>query len=135
MCTMEKIIRRSGADSNIGVLAHVEGVRSAKCCDDGTLANATCHELNKTYFKHFRTLGGHCNNVPNPMYGTKGSRLSRLLPAEHTRLKKATYPFFAKPTAGNCIVVNRSSRMLTSLVILMGNIESAILFCIMYCLF
>ena len=92
---MEKIIRQSGADANLGVLVHTEGIKPAECCDDGKLQNETCYKLNQTFFKHFRTLGGHCNNVRNPLNGTKGSRLSRLLPADPTRFEKST--FFEKP--------------------------------------
>ena len=103
MCTMEKIIRQSGADSNLGVLVHMEGMRPAECCDDGTLQNETCYKLNQNDFKHFRTLSGHCNNVQNPIYGSKGSRLSRLLPADHTRLSKST--FFGEPQANGMLTL------------------------------
>ena len=40
---------------------------------------------------HFRTLNGYCNNIKNPVLGSEGSRLSRLLPAEHMKLEKPTY--------------------------------------------
>ena len=102
-CTMEKIIRQSfsqqsGSLSNVGaVIDQEQGIGSPEYCDDGTLAPKTCHKLNQTFFKHFRTIHGQCNNVINPLYGSKGSQLSRFLPAEHTKIEKPT--FFEKPAA------------------------------------
>ena len=94
---MEKIVRQSGSLSNRGVIVGLdEGIKSPECCDDGTMVNKTCNDLNKTFFKHFRTLEGRCNNLRNPLYGSKGSQLSRLLLAEHTKFEKST--FFEKPS-------------------------------------
>jgi hypothetical protein len=100
---MEKIMRQSGADSNRAVCVHMEGMRPVDICDDGSLQNKTCYKLNQTFFKHFRTLGGYCNNIGNPMYGTKGSRLSRVLPADQTRFEKPT--FFKKPQANGKLII------------------------------
>jgi hypothetical protein len=95
---MEKIMRQSGAFSNVGVVIDLEqGIGSLEHCDDGTIANKTCFELNQTFYKHFRTLHGQCNNLRNPMYGSKDNKLSRFLPAEHMKLEKPT--FFEKPPA------------------------------------
>ena len=94
---MSKVIKQSGALSNRGAIIGLEeGIKSPKCCDDGAMVNKTCSELNGGFFKHFRTLEGQCNNVQSPMQGSKGSRLSRYLPAEHTKFNKST--FFEKPT-------------------------------------
>ena len=93
-------MRQSGPLSNEGVVINLEhGIGSPEHCDDGTLANKTCFKLNQTFYKHFRTLHGQCNNLQNPLYGSKESQLSRFLPAEHTKLEKPT--FFEKPPA-NC---------------------------------
>ena len=83
-CTPDKIMVQSD-----------NPIPSKDLCDGETRAKEICSKLDKTFFKHFRTAGGHCNNVQNPVLGSKGSRLSRLLPAEHRRLEKPT--FFEKP--------------------------------------
>ena len=94
-CTMRKIIEQSGPGSNEGAVLLVEGPHSSDICDDGTHAKEICFQLDRTFLQDFRTLNGYCNNKENPVLGSKGSRLSRLLPAEHMKVKKPTY--FEKP--------------------------------------
>ena len=91
-CTMGKIVRQSFFDLE-------QGIGSPEHCDDGTVANKACFKLNQTFYKHFRTLHGLCNNLQNPMYGSKDSKLSRFLPTEHKKLEKPT--FFEKPPANS----------------------------------
>ena len=96
-CTMEKIAKQSGAklSSIINLVDTEERIRPPEVCDDVSFANQTCYELSQTFYKHFRTSNGQCNNLQNPLYGSKKCRLSRLLPADNTRLQKPT--FFEKP--------------------------------------
>jgi hypothetical protein len=95
MCTVDKVMVVSGPDSNRGVRTSLEETASHEVCDDGSLRNKTCFELNKTFFKKFRTMGGHCNSLSDPMNGVNGDQLSRLLPGDHTRFDRPT--FFTKP--------------------------------------
>ena len=92
---MRKIIEQSGPGSNEGAVLLVEGPHSSDICDDGTHAKEICFQLDRTFLQDFRTLNGYCNNKENPVLGSKGSRLSRLLPAEHMKVEKPTY--FEKP--------------------------------------
>ena len=94
-CTMRKIIEQSGPGSNEGAVLLVEGPHSSDICDDGTHAKEICFQLDRTFLQDFRTLNGYCNNKETPVLGSKGSRLSRLLPAEHMKVEKPTY--FEKP--------------------------------------
>ena len=85
-CTMEKVLRQSGQFSNEGVKIGLQfGISRPEHCDNGTMVIKRCKELDTESYKHFRTLEGHCNNEDYPLYGSVGSKLSRLLPAEHSK--------------------------------------------------
>ena len=79
-CSMQKIALKSREK-----LSHL-----VPCEDEGN-ARRRCQELGETFQANFRTMNGECNNLDNPRNGSKGSRLSRLLPGDHTRVKMPTY--------------------------------------------
>ena len=91
-CTMEKVMRQSGPLSNEGVQVDMVDDHTAPSkCDDGTNAIQRCNQLSSKFVRNFRTLEGECNNIDSPLNGSKGSRLSRLLDAEHTKFQVPTY--------------------------------------------
>ena len=56
-------------------------------CDDMGQVKKRCAKLSGTLAGLFRTMNGLCNNIENPLYGSKGGLQTRLLPAEHTKFK------------------------------------------------
>ena len=105
-CTVEKILQGSGPFANenvkIGkrVLSDLDISKRLQptlpdVCDDGTIAEKRCKDLEKSFYRNFRTIDGQCNNLENPLLGSSFSKLSRLLPAEHDKFNKTTY--FKKP--------------------------------------
>ena len=91
-CTMAKVIRQSGPFSNEGVKVGLQvGIGAPDPCDDGTMARKRCDKLNSMFYKNFRTLEGQCNNLGQPHLGSSRSRLSRLIPAEHSKFQKETF--------------------------------------------
>ena len=96
-CTMEKVLRQSGPFSNEGVKVGLQVRATApEHCDDEAIVMKRCNKLNDSFYKNFRTLEGHCNNQDHPLYGSLGSRLSRLIPAEYSKFQKET--FVKKPS-------------------------------------
>ena len=71
-------------------------------CEDEANAHLGCQKLGESFYANFRTINGECNNMDNPLNGSQGCRLSRLLPGDHMRVKTPTY--FDKPiNEGNVI--------------------------------
>ena len=96
-CTMEKVLRQSGPFSNEGVKVGLQVRATApEHCDDEAIVKKRCNKLNDSFYKNFRTLEGHCNNQDHPLFGSLGSRLSRLIPAEYSKFQKET--FVQKPS-------------------------------------
>ena len=56
-----------------------------KKCDDNKL------------YKYFRTQNGDCNNPNNPRWGATVSKLERLLPRQHTKIRTTTYDTLPPP--------------------------------------
>lgn len=93
---MEKVLRRSGKFSNEGVIHGLQfGLASPEDCNDENMVTKRCQKLNSNFYKNFRTLEGQCNNEENPLLGSSGSQLARLLPADHEKFRRQT--FFDKP--------------------------------------
>ena len=104
-CTMEKVIRQSGRFSNEGVKVGLQiGISSPEHCDNETMAIKRCEKLNSRFYRNFRTLEGDCNNLDYPQYGSVRSKLSRLLPADHSKFNKST--FFDRPSDDVCSQTN-----------------------------
>ena len=101
-CTVDQVLLGSGPFANENVKINVQARRQKRLqaslpdiCDDGTIAAKRCSDHEKSFFKNFRTINGECNNLENPLLGSSFSKLSRLLPPEHSKFNKTTY--FIKP--------------------------------------
>ena len=101
-CTVDKVLQGSGPFANENVKINVQARRQKRLqatlpdiCDDGTIATKRCSDLEKSFYKNFRTINGQCNNLENPLLGSSFSKLSRLLPPEHKKFNRTTY--FMKP--------------------------------------
>ena len=93
---MAKILRKSGKFSNEGVKVGLQfGLASPEDCNDENMVMKRCQKLGNTFYKNFRTLEGQCNNEGNPILGSSGSQLARLLTADHEKFRRQT--FFDKP--------------------------------------
>ena len=96
MCTMAKILRKSGKFSNEGVKVGLQfGLASPEDCNDENMVMKRCQKLSNSFYNNFRTLEGQCNNEASPLFGSSGSQLARLLPADHEKFRRQT--FFDKP--------------------------------------
>ena len=102
-CNIGKI--QQGVLGNEGAIVglEIEG-SSPQCCDNGTMAIQRCSKVDTEFFKNFRTLEGQCNNKESPLYGSQGSPLSRLIPAEHSKFQRQT--FFQKPTDARMLSIS-----------------------------
>ena len=74
-CTVDQVLQGSGPFANENVKINVQARRQKRLqatlpdvCDDGTIAAKRCSDLEKTFYKNFRTINGQCNNQEDPLF-------------------------------------------------------------------
>ena len=81
-CTIEKV-RQQSASKN--------GPSLQKDCVPESIVKQQCEAEISFSNQHFRTMDGKCNNKERPLKGSKGDKLSRLLPPEYEKYKIKTF--------------------------------------------